>query len=167
MSGPRCNTKASLDRAQRPSPANCSSWEAEAGGLKLIWLHSESEVRPWLLKNNKNTEQSHMQICPDKRAYFPTQNTSCALLYVASETWVLHTPNLCLWGHFGSRQKGLLLPVTISHWRNSTSQAFCQWSVSGRKCCCRLVQDYKCRSGQVSSCYFASRWSGSEVTAAL
>ena len=27
-----------------------------------------------------------MQICPNKRAYFPTQNTSCALLYVASET---------------------------------------------------------------------------------
>lgn len=27
-----------------------------------------------------------MQICPNKRAYFPTQNTSWALLYVASET---------------------------------------------------------------------------------
>lgn len=61
------------------SPANLSTWEAEAGGLKLIWLHSESEARPCLLKNNKNTEQSHMQICPNKRVYFLTQNTPCAL----------------------------------------------------------------------------------------
>lgn len=108
-------------RAQRPSPANLSTWGAEAGGLKLIWLHSESEETLSLEKQQKYWAISYANLSQQKSLFPHPEHIMgspvCSL-------W-----NLCLWGHFGSRQKDLLLPVTISHWRNGTSQAFCQRSV--------------------------------------